>query len=711
SEADDALFLLAKALYYRGNSQYQAKDQFESLLRNFPNSPYAPEATLYLAKSYRQINDPDEAEYVLTDYIRQPDKEKWHPQALLLLADFAVQDKDNVKSQFWLERLLAQYPKSLYAKEASFLLGRNYFDQKDYNNSLAQFQKVLGTRGISRTMKNDARYYIALNQFYLDDCQKCLQTANRLIKDEERQDKWPDIRVLIGRALLETDKETEAIELLQEIIKSNARTLASAEAYFWLAEYYYYRQQDIQSALENYNKVKSESATTPYADEATQKYNALNLIKQKDSIILESNPRQYLDNRLEIADKFFNVLNLPDSAFVIFDKIQNVPLDIQGKIDSLTSVNDSLQIRLDSLSVMVDSSKTGLQLDVDSLTVSENVKTEADTIKTVSLDVENVAQQDSLNIDKIDKTEIPDSLKSDNEIDVMAEADSLLATDIVPDKKEDEVKSDETNQSTAVADSLNQVNSELVRIQDKLTALEEAKVLFETELIPYALFVKAAMIYNKDSESALLQPIYEFLATNYPDNKYVQATRLMLDGKPVRIIDTDLESEEILIEAALSGFNENPDSALVVLNDLAQSNYQVISNKANFRLGWFYTFEQQDTVKAKNYLDEIAKLDHSDDYYIVMSRFYNGTKYTINFGQDEVLSPEISVSDTLADSTQVDSILQVVPADSTEQKQDVIEQQDEPTDTLIKPDKETEPIDEMQPDFLPPDRLKFRKPE
>ncbi|MFO7660845.1 MAG: tetratricopeptide repeat protein, partial [Candidatus Cloacimonadaceae bacterium] len=162
SEADDALFLLAKALYYRGNSQYQAKDQFESLLRNFPNSPYAPEATLYLAKSYRQINDPDEAEYVLTDYIRQPDKEKWHPQALLLLADFAVQDKDNVKSQFWLERLLAQYPKSLYAKEASYLLGRNYFDQKDYANSLAQFQKVLGTRGISRTMKNDARYYIAL---------------------------------------------------------------------------------------------------------------------------------------------------------------------------------------------------------------------------------------------------------------------------------------------------------------------------------------------------------------------------------------------------------------------------------------------------------------------------------------------------------------------------------------------------------------------
>lgn len=711
SEADDALFLLAKALYYRGNSQYQAKDQFESLLRNFPDSPYAPEATLYLAKSYRQIKDPDEAEYVLTDYIRQPDKEKWHPQALLLLADFAVQDKDNVKSQFWLERLLAQYPKSLYAKEATFLLGRNYFDQKDYANSLAQFQKVLGTRGISRTMKNDARYYIALNQFYLDDCQKCLQTANKLIKDEERQDKWPEIRVLIGRALLETDKETEAIELLQEIIKANPRTLTSAEAYFRLGEYYYYRQQDIQNALENYNKVKMESAITPYADEATQKYNALNLIQQKDNSALESNPRQYLDSQLEIADKFFNVLNLPDSAYAIFDNIQSLPLHIQVKIDSLITEQDSLKVRLDSLSVIADSSLTEFNPEADSLILTENNKTEADTIKSVIFDETEVVQSDTLNIVEVDKTEIPDSLKSENEIVETPKADSLQATDITPDKKEDEVKSDETSQSASAADSLNQVNSELGRIQDRLTALTEAKVLFETELIPYALFVKAAMIYNKDSGSPLLQPIYEFIATNYPDNKHVQATRLMLDGQTVRIIDADLEQQEILMETALSNFSENPDSALAILDVLTQSSYPNVKNKANFRLGWFYTFEQQDTVKAKNYLDEIAKLDHSDDYYIVMNRFYNGSKYIINFGQDEVLSPEKSLTDTLADSTQADSILQVMPADSTEQKQDVIEQQDEPTDTIIQPNEETEPTDEIQPDLLLPDRLKFLKPD
>jgi len=715
AEADDALFLLARALYYKGNSQYQAKDQFESLLRNFPNSPYAPDATLYLAKSFRQINAPDEAEKLLAAYIRQPDKAKWHPQALLLLADFAVQDKDNVKSQFWLERLLTQYPKSIHAKEASFLLGKTLFDQKDYVNSLAQFKQVMDTRGISRIMKNDARYYIALNQFYLDDCQKCLLTANKLIKDEERQDKWPNIRVLIGRALLETDKETEAIELLQEIIKNNARTLASAEACFWLAEFYYYRQQDLQKAMENYNKVKSESAGSPYAEEATQKYNALNLIKQKATVSWESDPRQYLDNRLEIANQFFKVLNLPDSAFTVFDKIQALPARLQTEIDSLNIIVNNLQVRMDSLSAMPDSIVVPKSVDPDSLTMIE------DSIKiVVSPDSSSLVQKDAvipdaLQLSEYDLKDHPDSLETDVKTELATEPDSLLSIEPAADMKDDDLPLQTTKPSTAISDSLNQIKTILDNAEARKTTLQEHKEIFATELIPYALFVKAAMIFNTYPESALLQPLYELMETQYPDSKYVQAAKMMLEGKPVRIIDQDLENQEMLLESALSLIVENPDSALVVLDGLTRSDYQNISARTNFRLGWFYSFEQQDTVKAKAYLDEIAKLDSSNEYHQAMSRFYNGTKYTINFNEEELDILSDAVQDTLIDSTRVDSLSQQTLPDSTDQKSELPELKPETEEIPEQPDEQSEEqknhLEDSPPGLLPPEKPDFRKPE
>ena len=69
---DDALFLMAQALYLKGNSAFQAKDQFESLIKGFPDSPYFGEAHIYLAKVLREINRKDDAEKLLTNFTNHP---------------------------------------------------------------------------------------------------------------------------------------------------------------------------------------------------------------------------------------------------------------------------------------------------------------------------------------------------------------------------------------------------------------------------------------------------------------------------------------------------------------------------------------------------------------------------------------------------------------------------------------------------------------
>lgn len=620
SQADDALFLLAKSLYYKGNSQFQSLDQFQNLIKNFPGSPYNPESILYIAKIYRQINQPSDAENTLVSYIRNPKTVKWHPGALLLLADFSIQDKDYTKAKFWLERLLSEYPRSVSSREAAFLLGKNYFEQKDYKNSIKQFSQVISTRGIKKESKLDAMYYVAVNQLNLGEIQKSNNSVKKLLKEEIRPEKLPEIRVLAGRLLLELKNEEEALELLQSIIKNNTRSLASAEAYYRLAEYYFYKNKDITNALENYNKVKLESATSPFSEDASNKHKAITQISQSMDLIIDNNPKLYLENRLENADSYYNILHLPDSAFVVFNQISEIPFYLQSKIDSLNLSKQSLQNRLDSLLAFTDTTKT---------------------IPDITTPVFNDGD--------VDTTFIDSTMTQGQRTEIPADSTDIVSEEIInpkPDSIFNEIetntslqKTKESNLSTDInnRNEINTLQNDIVKIDlTRENVLNNLK-LFKEEYIPYSMFVKATLIYNNDADSLILHEIQQEMNSHYPQNKYTKALKLLLEGKTVRILDMELEKEEEEMDKALTFILSNPDSSTAILRKLTNSKYPDIKTQANFRLGWHFTFEQPDTNEAKIYFKKVIETDRNSDYGILVQRIYNGTNFIIKFENSDSL--------------------------------------------------------------------------
>ncbi|HOH60396.1 MAG TPA: tetratricopeptide repeat protein, partial [Candidatus Cloacimonadota bacterium] len=204
--ADDALYLMARALYYKGNSAFQAKDAFQSLIQGYPNSKYVPEANIYMARVLREINQVKESEALLERFVRDPKYLKYHPRALLVLADFEIKDKDYHRAQFWLERIIKDYRKTKEFREAFFLFGKNYYMQKDYARSLEQFEKFQKTRGIDKEMKLEGQYYIALNQYELGQYDLALRNARNLIRNEIRPNNLGLARVLYARVLLAQGK-------------------------------------------------------------------------------------------------------------------------------------------------------------------------------------------------------------------------------------------------------------------------------------------------------------------------------------------------------------------------------------------------------------------------------------------------------------------------------------------------------------------------
>lgn len=641
-DADDALFLLAQALYFKGNGQYQARDQFYSLVNNFPQSPYVPESIMFIAQINRQINENQEAENILTNFVREQDKAKWHPQAMSLLADFALQDKDLSEAEYWLDRLITQFPKTKQGKEAPLLLGKIYYEKQDYKEAIKQFNRILSTRGVQYTLKLDARYNIAVCYLMLDSIKQSHALTKKLLKDETRPERIPHNNLLLGRVLLAMDKVKETDELFTTIVKTNGKTPIAAEAYYWLAEYYYFQMNDILKALDHYNKAKTESNASAFNAIATQKHAALIARNQNAKVLPSPNPQLFVETRLAIAEDYYTVFNQEQTAFAVIDSISLAPLSLQIKIDSLSVKRETLLVSLDTL-----------------LVAKHNLLDNAIEITNVS---------DSIAVDSLQAEET--SLKLDT---VSAVSDTLV------------------------------INANITKLQGEITALEvEIKRLndineaFNKEYLPFALFFKAAMIFKKDKTSTQLPAIYSSMNQQYHANKYTTALKLMLEDKPVRLVDVDFEKDEAELETALDLIAATPDSAVVMLSKLTQSAYPEISTKAIFRLGWHYTFERFDSTLATQYLSDIVKKDRTSDYAKLVMRFFNGSRFTFS---REIKDSIAVVSDTLLDSLSIKS------TDFTSEEEKELETHNEPDTKVLDNPEFQNPI---SPVIKPEEDIPFK---
>lgn len=76
---------------------------------------------------------------MLDEFLRNPKYRKHYPEALFVLADFAIKDGTLLKPTY-LERIITEFPKT--KEYMSIPFWQNYYEQKDYDKSLEAFKKM-----------------------------------------------------------------------------------------------------------------------------------------------------------------------------------------------------------------------------------------------------------------------------------------------------------------------------------------------------------------------------------------------------------------------------------------------------------------------------------------------------------------------------------------------------------------------------------------
>lgn len=667
--ADDALYLMARALYYKGNSAFQARDAFDSLIRGYPESKHVPDSYIYLGRVLRDINQPNESEALLERFVRNPKYIKHHPRALLVLADYEIKDKDYLRAQFWLERIIKDYQKTPEFKEAFFLFGKNYYMQKDYSSSLSEFQKFQGTRGIHREMKLEAQYYIALNQLELGDFEPAMRNVRYLIRNEVRPEKLAAAKVLYGRTLLASGKSENGLLELEDVTKTYPRTEQAAAAYYYWGEYLYYQMANIDKAMPHLNKVRTEFSNSPFASIGNQMATALAQIKRPPNLDSKKNLQAFLDYHYLKAEYFISPLALPDSALASY-------ATVIAEYDSIKAVGDSLHLQIQSLNTAIDSlnalPEVALADSLASISAAEKPELDAPAIVD-SVQVPELAVADTIALDiaavpdstvsivapeGLAKLELPEIALADSLPEVAeSEADStavFIQPEGIAELELPELADSLALAEAVIADSVvyispveqrDQALLQRSNLQSQLDPLAELLERFESEILPFCHFSIFSIYHKLPERTADAQRVLTQMQSRYPRNMYTRAAQALKNGQTPRLVDPDLEAAEEAFDAALAYYPEAADSLLNSMQEFTDSSYPELQLRANYRLGWYYSFEAPDTTLATDYLEAVLAETDGGDYASTVRRFYDGAKYLL---RDSGLIDSLIVADSLA---------------------------------------------------------------
>jgi len=143
ASADLALHRIGRTYYVELDQPDRSLDAFARLVKNYPQSAYAPQDQVLITQIYRSQRQYAKA---LAEYYRFlqmfPDDPKtaelWHDMVTCL---FEVGEYQAMRTQA--QGLIKKFPDSLYARDCVFWTGESYYLDKNYEKAIAKFKEYL----------------------------------------------------------------------------------------------------------------------------------------------------------------------------------------------------------------------------------------------------------------------------------------------------------------------------------------------------------------------------------------------------------------------------------------------------------------------------------------------------------------------------------------------------------------------------------------
>ncbi len=180
TELDEATFESADKQNLDGKKEAAIRG-YENYLKEFPNGMNAVKASFNLAQLYFAKNEKEKAlPHYLT--VAESGTSEFGEQALTRVCEIYIGKDDYNSAIPYLERLEATADINQNRTFARSNLMKGYYQQKNYDQTLAYAEKVLATSGIDNRIKSDAQIMIARSAIQTGDENKAEEAYAKVLK-------------------------------------------------------------------------------------------------------------------------------------------------------------------------------------------------------------------------------------------------------------------------------------------------------------------------------------------------------------------------------------------------------------------------------------------------------------------------------------------------------------------------------------------------
>jgi len=344
---DDALFLMARAYYYRGDYTRTVR-RMEQLQQEFPASKFIPESYLYVGKAYLADGLLGEAEEALTFVLnRYPELNK-DEEVSLLLAQIALGRQGRALAIELLQKVRNTTKDEVRRIEITLQIADLYVDMKLFDKAIATLKGCPRRKDVPHLM---FRIDYALASCYLaqDSLGRALTVTEIMLADRAYNKHKARIlyrKATILHALNQVDK---AILSLEKITTDFPTDSVVGDAWFELGSIYQMKKADYLKAKDCYTKAASLSKSEHTRQVAQQRVAAIDKIltfwksdslkrtvsvhKKPDTTkaVRDTSSNPWLE-RFRIGEVFWLGLEQPDSALKYY---RSLAYDTSVRADSM----------------------------------------------------------------------------------------------------------------------------------------------------------------------------------------------------------------------------------------------------------------------------------------------------------------------------------------------------------------------------------------
>lgn len=311
--ADDALMYIIKSEFYIGKYS-QGKLHVNQFLSKYPESDLVPEANLWLGKFLIKENNDKEGREFLYKSINTSKNSRIRSESYYELGNIAYVNKNYEQAVEFFEKALGEDIDKQYAAFVQFYLGESYFAQGKYEEAIERYKKV-EKFSPSLDIEYKTKFNLAKSYTEIDKYEDALKILRKMLTAPRFKNFVPQIKSEIARIYYKQNDLQAAIDLYKEVVKEKKSSPGTAIASFNLAKIYEKDTQNIDSAVYYYGEVKKIYSKFDSVESAENRHFFLfELKKIKDNIKRDQNLVYRLKNDKYFLDSLYSA-QYEDSIF------------------------------------------------------------------------------------------------------------------------------------------------------------------------------------------------------------------------------------------------------------------------------------------------------------------------------------------------------------------------------------------------------------